>query len=162
AVVGTTPASTFGIVTGAGNDTVSVAPTVGALGAGLGGTLSIDEGPGSNALSLSEAASPSGDTVFVTAASVGGGGAHPFGILYAATGGTFAGGIGLVTGPGNDTIGVLSKRADSPLSIDSGAGNDTVNVAVTSTTGYSQLSINGNAGTDTLGVFDQTGGAVLR
>jgi hypothetical protein len=163
-VQGTPAGAATNVFTGAGDDTVSVSSSLNlAAGVltGLGGPLTVDEGPGNNRLVVSEAGRSTPDRVFFT--NVGIAGTSPsFLILYKATGGNFSHGVDFVAGSGNDTLIVQSKLAGVPMAIYAGLGDDTFDVGVTSASGYSGLTVDGGGGNNFLFTFDQSGGAVMQ
>src|SRR5262249_20208871 len=73
---------------------------------GLAGPLTVDGGGGSNSLLVSEAGTKAGDTVALSGMTITTG-SVPLPITYLATGGSFAAGIQLFTGSGNDVVRVL-------------------------------------------------------
>jgi hypothetical protein len=160
------------VFTGAGNDYIELAPSVQRAGASitlLNGPLAIDAGTGSNMLLVNQKWRTVPDSVALTAGSVYSTLAtftanyalvKPFTVYYTATGGTFAGGLGLVTGTGDDRVTVSGVPAGAPVEITNAGGADQVDVAVTAGSGYS-LVVNGGPGGDTLTVTDYSGGAVV-
>ena len=162
-VQSTLTGGTTAINTGGGNDTINVssnAPTNTGNLAGLAGTLSINEGAGSNTLNVSESGISTADTVLVTNGQISSA-VIPFTINYQATGGTFGGGINLLTGSGADTVNVQSTLAGGTTAINTGGGNDTINVSSNAPTNTGNLaglagtlSIDGGAGSNTLNVSE--------
>ncbi len=162
------------IAAGAGNDTVCVsAANGGLLGNVLNGPLLLALGGGSNQLAVFEPNATTADKLFVASNQIVGQGAQPFTIDYSASGGTMGGGVSLVTGSGNNTIVVSGQPSDSPLTIVCGAGDDQVQVQVSSSSGYSNFTqfedgipnfvlFGSNAANDTLQVTDVTGGGVIK
>ncbi len=130
-LMGTAAGTTTTVNAGPGDDVIHVssdAPADAGTLDGLKGPLEIDGQAGSNTLTISEGGSTTGDVVKLTSSQVVSA-VVPFTIGYQATGGTFAGGIHLVTGSGDDAVNVQSTRADSPTTVNTGAGNDTINVS---------------------------------
>src|SRR5262249_33489550 len=134
------------ISTGAGDD----AGTVGSAGLpdsvlnGLLSALTVDAGPGSNALTVSEAGSTAADTVFLSGSSITSQ-ADPSGIWYRASGGTFGQGVIYIGGTSNDTFVVLGTSPGSPTTIYGRGGNDTFNLGVTTLSGYRALTLSGRS-----------------
>ncbi|MDI1313706.1 FlgD immunoglobulin-like domain containing protein, partial [Prosthecobacter sp.] len=125
------------------------------------GTLNIDAGSGTNLLMVSDVGSRVGDSsVVMTSSQIRG--LAPADINYNASG-TFAGGITVWSGYGNDTVTVFSTRQDTgPLvgglavrtitTLNTGLGNDHVTVALDSTTdGFFVLNTQGPFDHDYLG-----------
>ncbi len=84
---------------------------------------------------------------------------------YVATGGTFADGVFVLTGPAADNITVVSKRPDSPLGIDAGGGGDTVTVQVANNSLYNGFFADGgesNTAGDAINFTDVSGGAAFQ
>jgi hypothetical protein len=120
-----TPANSFvELVTGGGDDTISVQAPAGSLGAALPGALVIDAGAGNNTLSVSEANNTAGDTVFFGPGAIAT--ASGFLLYYMANGGTFAGGVTLITGLTDDAVNIFGTSA--PTTIFTGGGNDVISV----------------------------------
>jgi hypothetical protein len=150
------------ISTGDGNDAV----TVGSAGLpdsvldGLLSALTVDAGPGSNALTVSEAGRTTADTVFLTGGSITSQ-ADPSGIWYRASGGTFGQGVTYIGGTSADTFVVLGTSPGSPTTVYGHGGTDTFNVGVTTLSGYQAVTLDGG-GTGTLGVYDMSGAAAVQ
>jgi hypothetical protein len=97
-------------------------------------------------------------------------------VVYTATGGSFAGGVYVVSNVGDDQITVFSARRDGPTFIYGGHGDDTITVHVGAGSAYN-LIVNASAstadgatdahpagnpgGNGSLTVIDDTGGAVI-
>ena len=109
----------------------------------------MDEGAGSNSLLVSEYFATTGDNIGITSGGIFSS-VRSFVVYYSATGGTFGGGITVLTGSGNDTVTVYSQAAGAPLIVSTGAGNDGVEVVCTSASPYSGLYVDMGAGTDYL------------
>jgi hypothetical protein len=163
-VVQSTAAGTPTVVnTGAGNDTVIVASTTNLAAStlgGLAGPLSIDAGPGANALTVSDAGSPGTNAYFITGSAIGPSDS-PNAIWFKATGGNFNGGVNFVGGQANDTYVILGTFPGAPTAVYGQGGNDTFNTGVSTASSYGNLTINGGGGANTLGVYDQSGAAVV-
>ncbi len=110
-------------VTTQGTDRVNVSSPAGTLDT-LRGPLSVVAAAGAATLYVSEAGATAGDTVYLTADSIGSG-SGSFIVNYTAAGGSFAGGVYVVTGAGNDTVNVLGTSAPFTV-IDTEGGDDTV------------------------------------
>src|SRR5205823_3716217 len=86
----------------------------------------------------------------------------PFTISYTATGGTFGGGITITTSAtGAASVNVQSTLAGAPTTINTGAGNDTINVSSDAPTGtgslaglQSTLTVNAGGGANQLNVSE--------
>jgi hypothetical protein len=171
-VQSTFPGDLTSIFTGAGNDYIQVATSLPRGNTSvtlLNGPLAIDAGSGSNTLLVNEAWRTAADSVVLTAGSlsstlptftVNNALVTPFTVYYAATGGTFAGGVGLITGAGDDHVTVSGAPAGGPVQIATGGGADQVDVAVTAGSGYS-MRVDGGPGDDTLTITDSGGGATV-
>src|SRR5262249_23869917 len=147
----------------------------------------IDESTGVNTLNVSDKGATTGNAHVVIGANKITGLAGPtdaIDLMFAATGGSFgsiavdgsdsatltelftvAGPAGLLTLPtngGDDRVVVTSLQ--SKALIDTGAGNDLVEVQVSKTSGY-DLTVNGGSQTSSIGdrllINDVTGGAVM-
>jgi len=146
-----TAAALTGVYTGTGNDTVTVRSAASRLDT-LPGTLLVDAGPGANALEVNEAGRTAADTVVLTAAVIYST-AVPFTVMYTATGGSFARGVYLQTGTGPDSVYVQGTAAGSFTGVLTGAGDDTVYVhslANTLDDLDGTLSVDGGAGANSL------------
>jgi hypothetical protein len=123
---GSTAGTTTAIGGGSGNDNFFVSAPDGTL-SGFAGGLYLDAGSGADSVIISEAASTAGDTLVV-----GAGGlyslVHPFSIALVATqGGSFANGVTLLTGSGDDSVYLqASPAAAAWTGVNTGAGNDAV------------------------------------
>jgi hypothetical protein len=97
-------------------------------------------------------------------------------VVYTATGGSFAGGVYVVSNEGNDNITVLSARADGPTFIYAGDGSDAITVHVAAGSDYNlivnasaspvdgtkdRLTASSNGTNGSLTIYDDTGGAVI-
>src|SRR5262249_61656912 len=91
------------------------------------GTLTIDGGAGSNALTVSDAGDTDTDTVILTATAVTG--MAPVAINYQATGGTFGGGITLRGTQAGNTYNVLSTLAGGTATVIAQGSHDARNVS---------------------------------
>jgi hypothetical protein len=143
------------VKTGSGNDSVMVSSPSGTLDT-FPGVLAIDEGAGSNSLSVSEVNAVAGDNLGISG-NVIGSSMHPLTIYYYANGGSFGGGIFLTSGMGNDGITIYGAPAGSALFINTGGGNDVVIVQVASASAYS-LNVHGGGGSSLLSVQAAPGG----
>ena len=108
------------IYTGAGDDTVSVVASAGAVGAILNGLLTVDLGPGNNTLVVNEVVNTASDTLTVDPTQITGTGPQPFAINYAASGGSL-GNLTLLAGQAADTINV-NVTPDSAYNLTVNAG----------------------------------------
>jgi hypothetical protein len=172
---GTAPGgSLFGVavLTGSGNDTVSIAGPPANGGAvfaftGAGddaiytppiGQLGIDAGPGNNALVITEAGLSFGDNVTVYDGVIG----SNFGTVYfAASGGSFGAGLAVIGGNATDFLTLNSAPSAVTLYLIGPGGNDTITVNTTSTSNFTVVA-EGGSGTNTLAVADTTGGGVIQ
>jgi Ca2+-binding RTX toxin-like protein len=111
-------------LTGAGADTVNVHVS---KPADYLGPLTVDGKGGPDTLRIDESASPVGDHVVLTSSRVVGD-LLPNGVSYQATGG-FGGGVTLVTTPAADTVNVRSTLAGAVTSVDTGGGDDVLNLS---------------------------------
>ncbi len=152
------------VQTGSGDDTVVVSsdpnPALGQLNT-FAAPLTLDAGAGANLLLVSEAAKATSDTVWVTDHGVAFDG-EQFTLFFRATGGTFARGIQVVEGTGNDTAIVQSQLPNVPTTVFGNGGDDIFRVAVTNASQYANLFLDGDAGNSMLQAFDLTGGATVR
>ena len=57
---------------------------------------------------------------------------------------------------------VQGQLAGVPLTVYGGSGDDVFNIAVTANSAYAGLTLDGGAGNDTLTVFDLSGGATVQ
>jgi Ca2+-binding RTX toxin-like protein len=136
---------------GGGNDTVNVssdAPVNNGTLDDLLGVVTIDAGGGVNTLNVSDEASGSPDVnTVITSSSITG--LAPVGIHYAATGGTFGGGINIEGGFGGNRIEVRSTHQSqgTTTTLWSGEGDDVVLVTEIDPT---SLVIHGEAGDDVI------------
>ncbi len=148
--------------TAGGNDKVTVAssPDLAAstLG-GIDGPLTIEEGSGSNSLIFSDAARGAADTVYVTSGGISTQ-SVPAAIFFQASGGTFDGGITYVAGSVDDVF--VIQGTPGPMTVYAREGDDTFNIALTADSTIKGLVLDGGAGVDTVGVYDQSGSAVVR
>jgi hypothetical protein len=129
-VQGTLAATPLTLNGGGGNDVFnfsSDAPANTGNLSGLAGVVTVDAGGGVNTLNVSEAGSPTPDTVTLTGTAISGT-AAPFTINYSASGGTF-GTINLTTGSGADTVNVQGTLAGGTTTVNTGGGNDVLNVS---------------------------------
>jgi hypothetical protein len=146
-----------------GNDVINIssnAPTDTGNLAGLGATVTVDGGAGSNTLNVSESGSSSADTVLLTNDAISSA-VVPFTIDYSATGGSFGGGINLSTGSAADTVNVQSTLTGGTTTVDTNGGGDTINVSSNAPTNTGNLTglagtltIDGGAGSNTLNVSE--------
>lgn len=147
--------------TGAGDDGIHVSSDAPAgLGdlTGLRGVLYIDGQAGDNLLEVSDAGSSAADPQAVlTESEITGLG--PEAIHYAATGGTFGGGVHVIMGTGDDGLSVVSLRGDAVTRVTGNPGNDRITVEGTVTAGH--LEIYGDAGDDRIDASRATRGAEL-
>ena len=132
-VAGTHDGATL-VHTGGGDDLILVSAPAGSLDA-VHGTLVLEGGSGSNTLTVSDAGDADADgtvaqPVLITNASIAG--LAPGLISYAATGGSFAGGITIQGGSGGNFINVASTHRTPGVRtitlVRSGQGSDTVTV----------------------------------
>jgi hypothetical protein len=176
--------------TWAGDDIVNVssdAPLNQGTLAGIAGTLAIDESTGVNTLNVSDKGATTGNAHVIIGTNKIAGLAGPtdaIDLLFAASGGSFgsiavdgsdsaalaevfnvagpAGPLTLRANGGDDRVVVTGLQ--SKALIDTGAGNDLVEVQVSSSSGY-DLTVNGGSQTTSIGdrliVNDVTGGAVM-
>jgi hypothetical protein len=158
-VQGVAAGSWMAVNTGAGDDRVVVSSAAGTLD-GFNGSLYLDEGAGNNALTVSGASATQTVALGVNA-SVIYGLTHSFAINYTATGGTFAGGIVVQTGAGNDQVLVVGKRADAPTLIETGSGAANIYVTVNNSGALNGLMVDGQTGSATLFIHDASGGMTL-
>ncbi|MFO0967351.1 MAG: MBG domain-containing protein [Gemmataceae bacterium] len=154
------PAAPLNVQTRNGNDVIEVAAQANRLGDVLAGAVSVDAGAGANSLRVSEAASAAGDVFNLTTNQIVGAGPVPFVVNFAASGGSFSG-IVLTTGVNDDWVRFFSKPA-APVTIQSGAGNDVIDLSVSKSAPFNNLTVDGGAGNNIIEVFDQTGGAQLQ
>ncbi len=139
------------MVTGTGNDTVNVssdAPANGGTLDGILGVLEIEAGGGVNSLNVSDEADGTPDSnVVITSSSLTG--LSPANIYYAATDGTFGGGINIECGSGGNTIEVRSTHESigTTTTLWSGEGDDLVTVTETDPIA---LIIHGEGGCDVI------------
>jgi hypothetical protein len=163
-VVQSTAAGTPTVVnTGAGNDTIDVASTTNLAASvlsGLAGPLTIDAGPGANTLTVSDAGSTSTNAYFITGSAIGPSDS-PNAIWFKSTGGNFNGGVNFVGGQASDTYVILGTFPAAPTAVYGQGGNDTFDTGVSTASSYGNLTLNGGAGANTLGVYDQSGSAVV-
>ena len=164
--------------TGAGNDSVNVQSTAAnvttVVGTGAGndgvivGSTSDDTGVIDNLhgpLSL-DLGSTTTDGVVLTAAGITLGKlSQQLHVSYASTGGTLV--LNIQTGSGNDMVNVQGTASNATTIIGTGAGNDSFGVAVTAGSGYARagpgnVSLDGGAGDDALVVADLTGGGTQK
>lgn len=150
------------VQTGGGDDTILVSSdpdlSRGSMHT-LAAPLTIDAGTGANRLVVSAAVGPA-DRYWLNAHGVAGT-TVPFRVFFSATGGSFARGVDLVTGPGDDTIVVQGQAQTAPTTVYGGAGQDAFHVAVTEGSAYDRLTLDGGTGDDGLFVHDQSGAAVM-
>jgi hypothetical protein len=123
--------------------------------------LTVDAGAGSNRLVVYLDDTNAPDTVWVTGNGIARDRA-PFLLFYRSTGGTFGGGVAVVLGAGPETVVVQGQPTGVPLAVYGQGGDDTFYVGVTAQSGYANLTLDGGTGNDSLGVFDLSGGAVMR
>ena len=124
--------------------------------------LTVEGGPAGEQLVVDDTGGLAGRTVTVTADSIG---AAPTDSLFGPGGLLTYASMQAVTflgGPFGNTINLLSKTPDSALTLDAGAGDDVVNVYVSSQSGYVNVLVDGQGGADGLRVVDVTGGAVIK
>ncbi|MFO0964018.1 MAG: GEVED domain-containing protein [Gemmataceae bacterium] len=159
-VRGTPAGAPVTVNTNAGNDHIDVAATSGPLGVALGGAVNIDAGPGANQLFVDEANNSGGDVVTLLANQILGEGPFPFTINFNATNGSFAG-LWLTTGTSDDWLRVRGVPAGVPVRVQTGAGNDLMDVSVSSSSHYENLFLDGGSGANSIHVIDQTGGAQI-
>ena len=157
--------ATAAINSGSGSDTINVssdAPLNTGVLTGLNATLTVDgNGGGTDTLNISESGSGVADTIRMdTNGGVIASAVVPFTIQFGGSA-AFTGGVHLWTGSAGDTINLRNVYANEPVTINAGAGDDTINVSsnapVNSETVNSlsaQLTVNGDAGNDTLNVSD--------
>jgi hypothetical protein len=128
---------------GAGDDSFqfsSDAPFDKGVTAGLRGPVVVDGGPGVNQLVVSDAGDPQGGFDALTPNEVLGAVA-PNGIYFTATGGSFAGGVYLLTGSGDDLVYVVGTPGGATTTLLTGAGNDVI--AVTAQNGTLAAALGG-------------------
>jgi hypothetical protein len=106
---------------GSGTDTFDFSSYVKNLG-NITNFTTIDPGTGSEQVQLHDNNYSTGSTCTVTSTSVARTGFGGFAIASPVSG------ISLVTGPGADTVNVLSTAANALLTLDSAGGSDTVNI----------------------------------
>jgi hypothetical protein len=109
-----------------GNDVFIVSSNGGGTGKlnGILGPLAIDAGGGVNSLVFGESANPNPDQVFLTGSNIMSGVGTFATISYAATSGTFGGGVVLREGPANNIVNVQSTGAGAPTTVAGLGGND--------------------------------------
>jgi filamentous hemagglutinin len=143
------------IFTGAGNDTISIGSSTGFLNH-LFGPVAIDAGPGANTLIVNEFGETFGDTLQVTANAVLSAGNPDGAIYFGASGGSFAGGFYVITGPGSDVVNILGAPLNSPFYLFTQAGEDSINIGVTNSSAYN-IGIDAGTGTNSVYVVDLSG-----
>jgi hypothetical protein len=126
------PGGVTGINTGAGNDSVTAAPAA-AGPLSLAGLLYVDEGAGSNALTVNDSAATAGANLNVTANSISDP-TRSYTIDYVASnGGNYATGVVALLGSGSNTV-HLFGTAPGALTAINGSGPDTFLVSSTAFT----------------------------
>ncbi|MGB0600229.1 MAG: hypothetical protein ACPGLY_26425, partial [Rubripirellula sp.] len=101
---------------------------------GVLGSLDIEAGPGTNTLLISDVGSKVGDNVEVSKSRIRG--LAPVDIHYRASGGTYADGVFLWSGFGDDYVDVISTRWDSATWLYTGLGDDNVIARLDMTNGF--------------------------
>jgi hypothetical protein len=152
-VLGTAANAPLAVLTGAGDDAVFVYPDS-ASGSTLASAVGVDAGPGNNLLDVNTAARSAPQALTITSAAIISG-SDGWGVYYKASGGTFASDVDVVTGAGNDVVSVLGAAANAPLAIFAGAGDDAVIVYPSVgnlSTLASAVSIDAGPGNNYLGV----------
>lgn len=140
----------------AGNDVINVG-NAGSL-AGIDNTLTVAGAAGSNALNVVGSAD-GGDTVTITSGTIVG--TTNFGTInYSATG-TFGGGVRFTaSAAGDDIVNVQSTLTASPTTVNTGGGDDQVNVGnsnvLTNLAATLSVNMGGNVGDD-LNISDSAG-----
>ncbi|MGD0900739.1 MAG: hypothetical protein ABR915_23145, partial [Thermoguttaceae bacterium] len=156
-----TGATSINVNTGDGTDSLTVDLSNGnpSLSPYLNGIINDTSATGSKQLVVTESTLAAADTVSVTSTAISGT-ALGFTVNYS-TGGSFAGGISVTTGTVADTVNVQSTVAGSTTTINTGGGNDTINVSSNAPTNTGNLaglagtlSIDGGAGSNTLNVSE--------
>jgi Ca2+-binding RTX toxin-like protein len=150
-VRGTESATAVTINAGGGNDTINVGggllfPTLGTIQ----GALTVNGGDGSDVLNLNDWGTFSPQSYTLTANTLTRTGAAN--ITYTS--------VSLVVNAGgaDDTFTVLGVAVDTPVTLNAGAGNDTINVGSAAKSLdwiWSALTVNGEGGTDVLNINDQ-------
>jgi hypothetical protein len=162
-IVESTPAGAQTTIhTGAGSDTflVSSDPKLaGSVLSGLGGAVVIDAGAGANRLQVSEAGEQPADKLWISNRDITGT-TIPFDVHYLATGGNFNLGVTVYAGNGDDTLFVTSLFPGAPTLLYGRGGNNTYEIAVTTSSAY-QLTVDGGSGFGQLFVWDNSGAAVM-
>jgi Ca2+-binding RTX toxin-like protein len=130
--VQSTHAGVTSVVGNGGADTFHVDAPSGSLD-GVLGSLNLDAGAGSNTLRVIDTGDTTGDVIGIGAAAITG--IAPGVIGYAATGGSFAGGITISAGSGGNTIAIASTHRSGGVRtitlVTTGTGSDTVTVSET-------------------------------
>ena len=113
-------------------------------------------------LEVDDTAGTAGRVVTVTADSIGGGGGDslfgPGGVLNYFDLQTLA----FLGGAFGNTIDLVSQALGTSIVLDTGAGNDVVNVYVGPQSGYVGVVVNFEGGANGMQFFDETGGAVIK
>ncbi len=157
-VQGSAPGTTVTIQSGAGNDSITVSSATGTLDT-FQGPLVVDGGAGSNKLTVSEAKSTTPDTINFTGTQITSA-SRGFALSYTASNGTFANGLAMYLGSGNDTVNVSGTIAGASTFIKGGGGKNTFLVSnnagdLTSLAGY--LYLDGGSGSNTLTIDESAG-----
>jgi hypothetical protein len=152
----TAAGTTTQVNAGGGDDTLLVSSVPGTLDT-FAGKLTLDAGPGTNALYVISTGRSAADSVVLTDSFVGSG-VVPFLVNYRAGGGTFGRGVLFLTGSGDNLVSIWSTLAGGPTFVFGGAGNDTFFVTAPDGGALTRLAgtlvVDGGAGANALEVTE--------
>jgi hypothetical protein len=153
----TSPGTAVNVTAGAGNDTLAVDSNGNAAGGTVNlirSSLTLNGGGGTDILTLVDSSDASSDKVTFTATTIGAAAADTF---FGQGGSLTYGSLAEVVmdlGAGGNTVDVTGQTKGTVTKLNTGDGNDTVNVFVGKTSAYQNFLVNGMLGKDRLNIID--------